>query len=219
MPSSKGDAKQVSASREDDPSTSAASTRSPTCAKSSTKFSRSGSRPKCKPGLPSGFSRARIRETPHLRAPSQSTQKNAQPSALQKPLRPIALQLGPLRLIPMSGQPSQDSSRRIHLTPTRKGFRLDAPLVIPPPATPLPATPLRVTLLLAPPLAREIAPRASSPPNQEVVHPSHAPRLPVVRRIFQPSCTRARPANPQQFQNPARQARCSSHFAARIETK
>ena len=181
-------------------------------------------RPKCKPDLPSGFSRARIRETPHLQAPSQSTQKISQPSALRRPLRPIALQLALLRLIPMSRQPSQDSSRRIHLTPTRKKFRLEAPLVVPPLttpllATPLPATPLRVTLLLAPPLAREIAPRASSPPNQEVVHPSHAPRSPVARQIFQPSCTRARPANPQQFQNPAKQARCSSHFAAGIETK
>jgi hypothetical protein len=65
---------------------------------------------------------------------------------LRRPLRPIALQLALLRLIPMSRQPSQDLSRRIHLMPTRKKFRLDAPRVIPPPATPplatlLPATP------------------------------------------------------------------------------
>ena len=108
--------------------------------------------------------------------------------------------------------------------PTGKKFRLGAPSVIRPSATaplatPLPETPLRVTLLLASALAREIAPRASSLPNQEAVHPSHAPRLPVARRIFPPSCTRARPANPQQFQNPAKQARCSSHSAAHIETE
>ena len=90
---------------------------------------------------------------------------------------------------------------------TRRILPLDAPL----------ATPFRATLPRAPlSHARQIASPISSLPNREVVQPSHAPQLPVARRIFQLFSARARPAHPQPFQNLAKQPRCSSHFDARI---
>ena len=124
----------------------------------------------------------------------------------------LALHLRLRRLIPTPGLRSRDSSCTIPPTRTRRILPLDAPL-----ATPFLATRFLATLLLAPPSPDpQIASPRSSLPNREVVHPSHAPQLPVARRTFQLLCTRARPAHPQPFQNLAKQPRCFCPFAAHI---